>query len=178
MERGYSVSAVSVPTRSLCPPYRPRNPPSDNESVSSPAVSAREAHVLALLGEHLSNAEIAARLVISVRTVESHVSSLLRKLQLPDRRALARHAAESGRADRTRSAPALPAPLPAFIGRGRERGELAAAVKAHRLVTVVGPGGVGKTRRALAVAEDLTGDFADGVWFVDLVPVTEPGRVG
>lgn len=153
-------------------------PTPDNESVSSPAISAREAEVLALLGEHLSNAEIAARLVISVRTVESHVSSLLRKLQLPDRWALARHAAESARADQSRSAPALPAPLTAFIGRVRERGELAEAVKAHRLVTVVGPGGVGKTRLALAVAADVTCDFADGVWFVDLVPVTESGRVG
>ncbi|WP_434095233.1 ATP-binding protein [Streptomyces flaveolus] len=121
---------------------------------------------------------MAARLVLSVRTVESHVSSLLRKLRLPDRRALARHAAEAARAERSRSAPALPAPLTAFIGRVRERGELAEAVRAHRLVTVTGPGGVGKTRLALAVAADLAGDFADGVWFVDLVPVTEPDRVG
>ncbi|MEV5516430.1 LuxR C-terminal-related transcriptional regulator [Streptomyces flaveolus] len=143
-----------------------------------PGISAREAEVLALLGEHLSNAEMAARLVLSVRTVESHVSSLLRKLHLPDRRALARHAAEAARAERSRSAPALPAPLTAFIGRVRERGELAEAVKAHRLVTVTGPGGVGKTRLALAVAADMAGDFADGVWFVDLVPVTEPDRVG
>jgi DNA-binding CsgD family transcriptional regulator len=150
----------------------------DNEPVTSPGISAREAEVLALLGEHLSNAEMAARLVLSVRTVESHVSSLLRKLHLPDRRALARHAAEVARAERSRSAPALPAPLTAFIGRVRERGELAEAVRAHRLVTVTGPGGVGKTRLALAVAADMAGEFADGVWFVDLVPVTEPDRVG
>jgi predicted ATPase/DNA-binding CsgD family transcriptional regulator len=151
--------------------------------MSGPAVSAREAEVLALLGEHLSNAEISARLFISVRTVESHVSSLLRKLELPDRRALSRRAAELARAElaraeRSRPAPALPAPLTTFIGRLRERAELGEAVKTHRQVTAVGPGGVGKTRLALAVAAEAAGDVADGVWFVDLVPVTDPGRVG
>lgn len=146
--------------------------------MSTPAVSAREAEVLALLGEHLSNAEISARLFISVRTVESHVSALLRKLDEPDRRALSRRAAELARADRPRPAPALPEPLTAFIGRTRERAELAEAVKTRRQVTAVGPGGVGKTRLALAVAADAAGDFADGVWFVDLAPVTDPGRVG
>ena len=55
-------------------------------------MSAREAEVLAAVSEHLTNAEIAARLFISVRTVESHVSSLLRKLQVADRRELAQAA--------------------------------------------------------------------------------------
>jgi predicted ATPase/DNA-binding CsgD family transcriptional regulator len=141
-------------------------------------ISAREAEVLALLGEHLSNAEIAAQLFISVRTVESHVSSLLRKLEVPDRRALSRRAAESAHAERSRPAPALPVRLTPFVGRARERGELAEAVTTHRQVTAVGPGGVGKTRLALAVAAEVGDDFADGVWFVDLVPVTDPERVG
>ncbi|MFC9706393.1 ATP-binding protein [Streptomyces sp. NPDC056943] len=144
--------------------------------MSTPVISSREADVLALLGEHLSNAEIAARLFISVRTVESHVSSLLRKLAVPDRRALSRRAAEF--APVQMAAPVLPAPLTAFVGRVRERGELAEALKKHRQVTAVGPGGVGKTRLALAVAGELAGEFADGVWFVDLAPVTDPGRVG
>src|SRR5215469_9999854 len=140
-------------------------------------VSAREAEVLALVGEHLSNAEIGARLFISVRTVESHVSSLLRKLEAPDRRALAQRAAGLARAGGSHPAPILPRPLTPFIGRMRERAELAEMIKVHRQVTAIGPGGVGKTRLAVAVAAQAAGEFPDGVWFVDLVPVTEPGMV-
>ena len=132
-----------------------------------------------MLGEHRSNAEIGAQLFISVRTVETHVSSLLRKLGVRDRRALADLAAELARVEQSSQALAgLPSPLTPFIGRARERAELRDAVGAHRQVTAVGPGGVGKTRLALAVAADLAGDFADGVWFVDLVPVTDPAMVG
>ncbi|WP_406093468.1 ATP-binding protein [Kitasatospora purpeofusca] len=145
--------------------------------MPTPVISPREADVLALLGEHLSNAEIAARLFISVRTVESHTSSLLRKLALPDRRALSRRAVEIARAERPRPAPALPAPLTAFVGRERERTALAVLLADHRQVTAVGPGGVGKTRLALAVAVGAAGGFSDEVWFVDLAPVTGPDRV-
>ena len=142
-------------------------------------ISAREAEILTLVGEHRSNAEIGAQLFISVRTVETHVSSLLRKLGVPDRRALADLAMQFARAERTSQALAgLPSPVNPFIGRYQERAELRDAVKAHREVTAVGPGGVGKTRLALAVAADLASDFEDGVWFVDLVPVTDPAMVG
>jgi predicted ATPase/DNA-binding CsgD family transcriptional regulator len=150
-------------------------------------VSAREAEVLAALGEHLTNAEIAARLFISVRTVESHVASLLRKLQVSDRRALAAAAttvlpsrqAPPVTRPGSRSAAGLPLPsqLTSFVGRVTERAELAAALTANRLVTGVGPGGVGKTRLALSVAADVAGRYADGVWYVDLVPVTDPAMV-
>ncbi|MGW2150961.1 ATP-binding protein [Nonomuraea bangladeshensis] len=140
-------------------------------------ISPREAEVLELVGDHLSNAEIAARLCISIRTVESHVSSLLRKLEVPDRRALARRAPVRGDAVPDRPAAVLPAPLTSFVGRARERAELAALLKEHRQVTAVGPGGVGKTRLALAVAADAAGVYPDGVWFADLVPVTDHGMI-
>ncbi|MFI7068918.1 ATP-binding protein [Micromonospora sediminicola] len=140
-------------------------------------VSPREAEVLALVGDHLSNAEIGARLFISVRTVETHVSSLLRKLEVPDRRALAQRVPELTGGGAALQAPVLPAPLTPFVGRARECAELTELVRAHRQVSAVGPGGVGKTRLALAVASRAGGEYSDGVWFVDLVPVADSGMI-
>jgi predicted ATPase len=64
-----------------------------------------------------------------------------------------------------------------FIGRESEVAELHAAVKAHRLVTLTGVGGVGKTRLALEVAARLVDEFPDGVWFFELAAVTDPAAV-
>jgi predicted ATPase len=64
-----------------------------------------------------------------------------------------------------------------FIGRESEAGEVQAAVKAHRLVTLTGVGGVGKTRLALEVAGRLVDEFPDGVWFFELAAVTDPTAV-
>ncbi|WP_218021579.1 ATP-binding protein [Nocardia acidivorans] len=150
-------------------------------SKSKPAagISDREAEVLALVGQYRTNAAIAAQLFISVRTVETHVSSLLRKVGVPDRRALAERAADFERVeDGGAAAAVLPAPLTSFVGRAQERTALRAAVRAHRQVTALGPGGVGKTRLALAVAADLATEFTGGAWFVDLVPVTDPAMTG
>ena len=64
-----------------------------------------------------------------------------------------------------------------FIGRESEVAELQAAVKAHRLVTLTGAGGVGKTRLATEVAARLADEFPDGVWFFDLAAVADPAAV-
>ncbi|MGA5303549.1 adenylate/guanylate cyclase domain-containing protein [Nucisporomicrobium flavum] len=71
---------------------------------------------------------------------------------------------------RTESAPVhnLPAALTSFVGRQAEVAELRGLVGEHRLVTVAGAGGAGKTRVALAVAEQVLAAYAQGVWVVDL----------
>jgi len=126
--------------------------------------------VLDALGAHLSNAQIASRLHISVRTVESHVSSLLRKFGAAGRRELAALAAA---ASSPAAAVGLPAPWTSFVGRGRERAAVLAALSEARLVTLIGPGGVGKTRLAVEVARGSASLFPSGCALADLVPVRE-----
>ena len=71
----------------------------------------------------------------------------------------------------------LPAQLTSFVGRQRELGELGALAEAHRLVTLIGTGGTGKTRLMLQLAADMLGRRGDGVWLVELAPVASPDLI-
>ncbi|OSC32360.1 LuxR family transcriptional regulator [Mycobacterium vulneris] len=68
----------------------------------------------------------------------------------------------------------LPNQLTSFIGRCNQIDDIAQLLKENRFVTLTGAGGVGKTRLAVRVAGQLTGEFTGGIWFVDLAPVTNP----
>jgi predicted ATPase/class 3 adenylate cyclase len=76
------------------------------------------------------------------------------------------------------TAPGNLRPAPSgLIGRESELDVLATELGAHRLVTLTGVGGVGKTRLATEVAPRLAGEFPDGVWFFELAPVGDPAAV-
>ena len=68
-------------------------------------------------------------------------------------------------------------PLTSFVGRSSDVAELAALLAEYRMVTVAGPGGVGKTRLAAAVAAQVAGRFTDGVWLVELAAISDPREV-
>jgi predicted ATPase/DNA-binding SARP family transcriptional activator len=68
----------------------------------------------------------------------------------------------------------LPERLTSLVGRDQELREVAKLLETHRLVTVVGPGGAGKTTVAAEVARRLAGDYRDGVWLVELAAVGDP----
>jgi predicted ATPase/class 3 adenylate cyclase len=71
----------------------------------------------------------------------------------------------------------LPVQLTSFIGRSKEKDEVTQLLSKERLLTLTGPSGSGKTRLALQAAAELIEHFKDGVFFVALAPITEPGLV-
>ncbi len=71
----------------------------------------------------------------------------------------------------------LPVQLTSFVGRQEQLTLVRELVSENRLLTLTGAGGAGKTRLAIEVASQLTGEFGDGVWYVDLAPITDPDLV-
>jgi predicted ATPase/class 3 adenylate cyclase len=71
----------------------------------------------------------------------------------------------------------LPVQLTSFVGRDAQLAQLRELMAQNRVVTLTGAGGVGKTRLAIQVAAGMAGEFSDGVWYVDLAPITDPELV-
>src|SRR5260370_42517886 len=67
----------------------------------------------------------------------------------------------------------LPLELTSFVGRRQELQQLEQLQSQSRLLALIGPGGVGKTRLAIHLATDLRGKLADGVWLVELAPIRD-----
>jgi predicted ATPase/class 3 adenylate cyclase len=114
-----------------------------------------------------------ARLLeVDVRDLGEH---RLKDLEAPQR--LYQLGPERFPALRTLNFSNLPVPPTALIGRERECEEIQRLLREHRLVTLMGPGGSGKTRLALQVGADAIDEFKDGVYWVPLAPVREPDLV-
>jgi class 3 adenylate cyclase len=71
----------------------------------------------------------------------------------------------------------LPAQLTTVIGREAQMADVRGLLGQDRLITLTGAGGIGKTRLAIQVAAQVTAEFGDGAWYVDLAPITNPGLV-
>ena len=110
------------------------------------------------------------------------VRSLADALELPEDERAALIGAVPKRGGAARAAPdsaptgGLPEVLSPLIGRERDAAKLGAVLRRGeaRLVTLTGPGGVGKTRLALEVAQNVAGGFPDGAFFVELAPLGDP----
>jgi len=71
----------------------------------------------------------------------------------------------------------LPAQTTSFVGREREMAEIKRSLEKTRLLTLTGTGGTGKTRLSLETGAQLINEFRDGVWLIELAPITEPDRI-
>jgi predicted ATPase len=131
-------------------------------------------------GAHLPHRETIDRLIKGLG-LRGEERSELERLAKPAPRA--REIASAPRVQQADYAPRhnLPAQLTSFVGRERELAEvrrlLGGVPSRPRLLTVTGAGGTGKTRLALHVATDLLASYADGIWFVDLAPLSDPALV-
>ncbi|HUI94224.1 MAG TPA: winged helix-turn-helix domain-containing protein [Xanthobacteraceae bacterium] len=108
-----------------------------------------------------------------VATVPGRGYSFVAPISRPDELA----SAPAPHPEPTDGAHNLPAPLTRMVGRAAIVATITAQVQANRLVTLVGPGGIGKTTVAVAVGQALAPVFPDGVRFVDLVPLSDPALV-
>ncbi len=160
-------------------------------------LSQRELEIIDLISAGLSNREIAERLFLSVDTVKWYNKQLFIKLGVSSRTQAVSVARQHSLLNRSTSSPIeethpqhnLPLQLTSFHGREEEIDRIATLLspephklstgfeKRARMVTLTGPGGVGKTRLAIQTAFTLVGKYSDGVWMVDFAPLGDPTLV-
>src|SRR5262249_200544 len=153
------------------------------EPPYSSGLSKRAAEILRLLAEGMSDREIAERLVMTVGTVKWYNRQIYRTLGVGSRTQAIASAKARGLLD-TGNVSLSPwtrhgfrAPSAPFIGRRHQIMQVQDLLGTFRLLSLTGTGGIGKTRLALRVAEEVSDTFLDGVYFVDLAPLSDPARV-
>ena len=144
-------------------------------------LTQREVEILRLMAEGLSNKAIAEQLFIGFETVKWYLKQMYSKLHVSSRTQAIAAARASGLFDGTRAEAEssalshnLPVQTTPFVGREAELAEIARLLgdRTVRLVTILGPGGIGKTRLALQSAEQQIGQFAQALFFVSLAPIS------
>ncbi len=149
-------------------------------------LTRREQDILRLMEADLSNAEIAERLVVSPQTVKWYVKEIYSKLGVHNRDELLALLDAPEPAPEPAGVTAvsetihnLRAPVTSLVGRSHEIAAIHALLMdpAIRLLTLLGPPGIGKTRLSVETAHRLLGDFPDGAFFVPLAPMTDPALV-
>ena len=146
-------------------------------------LTRRERQMLVLLAEGFSRPEIAARLTMGLGSVKTHLHHVYGKLGVSTKRQALDRAQALGLLATTPGArgdrlpmPAWPTPLTPLLGREQEIAQLHQLLrrKEIRLITITGPGGVGKTSLGVHVVREAQAAFADGSFLVNLAPVSDP----
>jgi non-specific serine/threonine protein kinase len=147
-------------------------------------LTGRELEVLERFSQQQTNAEIARDLMLSVGTIKWYAQQIFNKLGVSNRqdavdRAQLLGLLEAGHSGAGGEAPAdvphnLPAQFNSFIGRETELAQLRQLLLHTRLLTLTGPGGVGKTRLSIQYATEMRRHFPDGVFWIGLFTLNEP----
>ncbi len=141
----------------------------------------REREILALLSGDKSNQEIADQLYLALSTVKGYIQQIYNKLGVGGRREAVHRARELGLLEEGSPIPSrrhnLPAQLSSFIGREREIEQVTALLVQHRLVTLTGSGGTGKSRLSLQAANFVMENYPHGAWLVELASLADPGII-
>lgn len=136
----------------------------------------REQEILILLAERQTNREIADQLHLAESTIKDYVGKIFSKLYVKNRREAVKRAKDLGLLDHDQeilvkpqtNLPAEPTP---FVGRNVEIRGIRQQLGKTRLLTLTGPGGIGKTRLAMKAGEEAAAEFEDGCFFVPLAPI-------
>jgi predicted ATPase/DNA-binding CsgD family transcriptional regulator len=144
-------------------------------------LTRREREILGLLAQGYSAPEIAQQLTLALSSVKWYVQQVYGKLGVNNKQRAILRAGELGLLE-TRSPSAhvqlspkhnLPSQLTSFIGRKKDVERIQYRLAGHRLVTLIGVGGIGKTRLSQQVANQLIDKYADGVWLVEFAPLND-----
>jgi len=140
----------------------------------------REIDIIRLMQLELTNRQIAERLGLSIETIRWYAKKIYAKLNVSGREQAVVQAeklgilADESQDDDPKTQHNLPVNLTTFVGRELHQRRIIDLLKTQRLVSLTGTGGTGKTRLAIEVARSLLDEFSDGVYFIDLVSVTDP----
>lgn len=164
--------------------------PQPNTVIPTEPLTEREIEILHALAAGASNAEIGGKLHLTEGTVKWYNRRIFDKLGAKNRAeavrmfgALAAKVSTKAEAHAQPSPPPQPAkpgpnlPEVAMIGREQELADLCELVRTRHLVTLLGPGGIGKSTLAVAAAHALQAAFQDGVWHVTLAGLNHPDEI-
>jgi non-specific serine/threonine protein kinase len=147
------------------------------------SLSAREREILSHMSENRSSRQIADLLMLSLSGVRWYARQIYGKLDVNSPRQAVTRARELGLLEGSDPAQSprhnFPAELTPFVGRPEELAQICELLSepTHRLLTLVGPGGIGKTRLAVRLATELLPMHADGAWLVKLANLSDPALV-
>jgi predicted ATPase/DNA-binding CsgD family transcriptional regulator len=172
-EKIVRVSAINIG-------FAMANSPFDRPNPLVDSLTHREREILARLAGDLYNREIAEALTLAPSSIKWYTRQIYAKLGVNSRREAIQRARELGLLDLKTTAVLrthnIPASLTPFIGRQNDLEQIRPMLNdpAYRLVTLTGAGGVGKTRLAMKLANEIHGNFPQGAWLVELASLTKP----